>query len=178
MRNRLSWDDYFMIQALWARVRSLDESTRCGCILVDKKNRPMGQGYNGHPRKVNYDDMPQNRPEKYGPIIHSENNAILNCVGLLEEFTAYITGPPCIHCWSQLIQAGVKRVVFGPITTSKDGLYKNINTDNLHPTIQNMLKSHNIEVVKWKPKNMSLITEELKNIIHIIEPAISQKGSE
>ncbi len=115
--------------------------------------------------------MPISRPEKYGPIIHSENNALLNRTAFPDRFTAYVTGPPCIHCWAQMIQAGVKRVVFGPVTTSKDGLYKNIDTNKLHPTVEKMLKNHDIEVVKWEPRNLRLICTELAGILEIIDPS-------
>jgi len=167
--ERISWDDYFMVQALWARIRSQDESTKCGCILIDKNNKLIGQGYNGHPRKVNFDKMPKERPAKYGPIIHSENNAILNCAGNLEEATAYITGPPCTHCWAQLIQVGIKKVVYGPIVTSSKGLYADTKLDSFPQVVNDMLENQNIKVIKWQPNNINLILLELMNLINLIK---------
>lgn len=166
--DRLNWDDYFMIMSLWARVRSQDLSTKCGCILVDTKNKLIGLGYNGHARGVDFNKMPQTRPEKYSVILHSEHNAILNSTGQLEGATAYISGPPCNHCWAQLIQVGIKRVVYGPITTSKDGAYANSKLDSLPQIVQDMLENHNIKIVKWQPSSGKLILRELSSLIQLL----------
>lgn len=168
LRNRLNWDDYFMVQALWAKVRSPDTSTQCGCVIVDKRGRPVGQGYNGYPRGVDDDKMPQTRPEKYPPILHAEENAILNSIGNLEGATVYVTGPPCIHCWAHIIQKGIKRVVYGPITTSSKGLYSDARVNDLNPVVKDMLENQDIEVIRWEPNNRLLITEELETIRKLI----------
>jgi dCMP deaminase len=168
LRNRLNWDDYFMVQALWTKVRSPDTSTQCGCVLVDRHGRLVGQGYNGYPKGVDDDKMPQTRPEKYPPILHSEENAILNSIGDLEGATVYVTGPPCTHCWAHIIQKGIKRVVYGPITTSLDGLYADAKTDDVNGVVRDMLKNQNIEVVRWVPHNIELIKEELELILQLI----------
>lgn len=164
LRTRLDWDDYFMIQALWAKVRSPDSSTQHGCVLVDKCGRLIGQGYNGYPRNIDDSKMPQARPEKYPPILHSEENAILNSTGDLWNATAYVTGPPCIHCWAHIIQSGIKRVVYGPIVTSSKGLYSDIQPQ----VIQDMLENQNIEVIRWTPNNCNLIQEELELIAQLV----------
>ena len=157
-----------MLQALWARVRSQDDSTRCGCVLIDKNNKIIGQGYNGHPRNVDFNKMPKERPQKYGPIIHSENNALLNCTGFLEGATAYITGPPCVHCFAQLIQVGIKRIVYGPILTSPKGLYAETKLDSFPQVVNDMLENQNVEVVKWRPNNLNLIMSEIEKIKDIL----------
>lgn len=157
-----------MIQALWAKVRSPDESTQCGCVIVDKRGRPVGQGYNGYPRGVDDDKMPQTRPEKYPPILHSEENAILNAIGDLDGATVYVTGPPCTHCWAHIIQKGIKRVVYGPITTSSKGAYSNARVDNLNSVVRDMLENQDIEVVRWEPNNRLLITKELETIRKLV----------
>jgi dCMP deaminase len=169
LRERISFDDYFMIQVLWTKVRSPDPSTQCGCLLVDKRGRPVGQGYNGYPRGIDDSKMPQTRPEKYPPILHSEENAILNSTRDLDGATAYITGPPCTHCWAHMIQVGIKRVVYGPITTSSKGMYfKEAKEGYLTPVVQDMLENHDIEIVQWEPKNLQLILEELDRIRQLI----------
>lgn len=168
LRTRIVWDDYFMVQALWAKVRSPDPSTQCGCIVVDKRGRVVGQGYNGYPRNIDDSKMPQTRPEKYPPILHSEENAILNSTGDLEGATIYVTGPPCIHCWAHIIQKGIKRVVYGPITTSGKGLYTNAKLDGQNQVVQDMLENQNIEVVRWIPDNRELIKEEIELIRRLV----------
>lgn len=168
LRNRLVWDDYFMVQTLWSKVRSPDGSTQCGCIIVDKRGRPVGQGYNGYPRNIDDSKMPQTRPEKYPPILHSEENAISNSVGDIEGATLYVTGPPCTHCWAHIIQKGIKRVVYGPVTTSSKGAYVDAKVDGFNQVVKDMLENQNIEVVRWKPDNFTLIQEELEDILQII----------
>lgn len=168
LRTRLDWDDYFMVQALWAKVRSPDSSTQCGCIIVDKRGRLVGQGYNGYPSKIDDSKMPQTRPEKYPPILHSEENAILNSIGDLEGATLYVTGPPCIHCWAHIIQKGINRVVYGPITTSPQGSYTDAKLDDLNQVVKDMLENHDIEVVRWVSNNHELIKKELEIICKFI----------
>ncbi len=173
LRTRINWDDYFMVQALWAKVRSPDSSTQCGCVLVDKRGRPIGQGYNGYPRNIDDSKMPQTRPEKYPPILHSEENAISNSVGDLEGATVYVTGPPCIHCWAHIIQKGIKRVVYGPITTSSKGLYSDAQLDNPNQVVADMLENQDIEVVRWVPNNCELIKEELESIRRLVMASVA-----
>lgn len=172
LRNRINWDDYFMVQALWAKVRSPDGSTQCGCVIVDKLGRMVGQGYNGYPRKVDDTKMPQTRPEKYPPILHSEENAILNSTGDLEGATVYVSGPPCIHCWAHIIQKGITRVVYGPITTSSKGSYANAQLEHVNQVVEDMLENQEIEVVRWKPNNSSLVLEELDEIRKLVIVAV------
>ena len=163
LRERVCWDDYFMVEALWAKVRSPDTSTQHGCIIVNTNNQPMGQGYNGYPKGVDDSKMPQTRPEKYPPILHADENAILNSNESLEGATMYITGPPCVHCWAQIIQKGISRVAYRPIvsTSSKSPHLKDSPDNKL---IQDMLENQRIEVVKWIPKDPDLIQKELELI--------------
>ena len=177
LRDRLNWDDYFMIEALWAKVRSPDASTQHGCVLVDRRGRVIGQGYNGYPRNVYDNKMPQTRPEKYPPILHSEENAILNSTRDLEDATIYVTGQPCIHCWAHIIQSNIKRVVYGPITTSDKGLYiecgtAGIDPENFDQIIKDMLESQDIEVVRWVPNNSELIKQELVEIQQLVMASV------
>ncbi len=172
LRNRINWDDYFMVQALWAKVRSPDGSTQCGCILVDKRGRVVGQGYNAYPRNIDDSKMPQTRPEKYPPILHSEENAISNSTGDLEGATVYVTGPPCTHCWAHIIQKGIKRVVYGPITTSPKGMYSDAQLDSQNKVVADMLENQDIEVVRWVPNNCELIKEELEIVRRLVMASV------
>lgn len=157
-----------MIQALWAKVRSPDSSTQCGCVLVDERGRLVGQGYNGYPNNIDDSKMPRTRPEKYPPILHSEENAILNSTGDLEGATVYVTGPPCTHCWAHIIQKGIKRVVYGPIVTSSKGPYTDTKLDGLNQVVTDMLENQKIDVVRWVPNNLLLIKDELDKIRQLI----------
>lgn len=157
-----------MVMAFWASKRSPDESTKCGCVLVNKNKQIVGLGYNGYPRKVDESKMPKTRPEKYPPILHSEENAILNCNSNLEGATAYITGPPCIHCWSHIIQKGISRVVYGPVTTSKAGIYSDSKLDSFPDVVNDMLANQDIEVVRWLPDNKQLLELESNSVLDFV----------
>lgn len=168
LRKRLCWDDYFMVEALWAKVRSPDTSTQCGSIIVNRNKQVVGQGYNGYVKGIDDSKMPQTRPAKYPPLLHSEENSILNSNGSLEGATLYVTGPPCVHCWAHIIQKGIKRVVYGPITTSSKGSYTDAKIGELNQVVKDMLENQDIEVVKWVPKNVRLIKEELELITQLV----------
>jgi len=58
MRDRLSFDDYYMIMALWSKVRSPDESTQHGCIIVGKDGSILSWGYKKLPGKAQIFGLP------------------------------------------------------------------------------------------------------------------------
>jgi dCMP deaminase len=113
--DRISWEDYFLGLADVVSRRSIDGETKHGCLLVDQHNHIIGLGYNSHGRGLP-PSLPRFRPDKYPWMIHSEENAILNCTVLPwmipGGLTAYITGHPCFRCAYLLRQASIKRVVF------------------------------------------------------------------
>lgn len=48
------WDAYFMGMAFYVSMRSNDQQTKVGSLIVDwPSKQPIGQGYNGHIRKTN-----------------------------------------------------------------------------------------------------------------------------
>jgi dCMP deaminase len=162
--DRLSWDSYFSIMALWVSKRSPDISTKHGCVAVNKKNQIIGVGYNGFVRGTNDNLMPQERPLKYDCILHSEENCILNCNSSLENATLFITGFPCVKCWRLIIQSGIKKVIYGSIKSNhSQSIHLNDNQDN--KLINLMLDGQGIEIVEWKPDNKNLILENLKEIV-------------
>lgn len=114
MNNRPSWDDYFLHIATVVATRSPD-TTQHGCVLVDRRQRIISTGYNGPIRGSNDDAVPKTRPEKYDWLIHAEDNAVLFAERDLTGATAYITGFPCAACLRRLIQAGVRRIVYGQV---------------------------------------------------------------
>lgn len=107
-----SWDKYFLEIAKKVSTRSIDESTKHGCILV-KDKRILSTGFNGPISNIDDSKVPQTRPEKYYYFIHSEINALLFCNEDLSGATAYITGFPCSSCFIALAQKNIKRIVYG-----------------------------------------------------------------
>lgn len=145
--NVPDWDSYFMAMVFIVATKSKDQSTRCGSILVDKDNRVLSIGYNGpfrgFPDEI-ANDFP--RPEKYLYWIHSETNAIMNYTGAksdLEGATIYITGKPCARCLSNIIQSGIKRIVYHKSKSLKMFKFEPGHED----AYELMVKSSGIEVL-------------------------------
>ncbi len=116
MIDRPSWDNYFLSLTFLIAQRSFDNSTKCGCVLVDEKNCILSTGYNGPIRGSNDETVPMTRPDKYFVMEHSERNAIYIAAtnGIaLKNSKAYVTGLPCIDCLRGLLQVGVTEIIYG-----------------------------------------------------------------
>ena len=46
-KSIISWDEYFMLQAMVASFKSKDPATKVGAIFVDQNNHQVTMGYNG-----------------------------------------------------------------------------------------------------------------------------------
>jgi dCMP deaminase len=113
MDKPLSWDEYFMTLALVASLKSKDPSTQVGAVIIDDRTRKVvSSGYNGFPRYVDDDRIPQTRPEKYFYVVHAELNAILHAERELRNCTIFVTSFPCAECIKAVIQTGIKKVVY------------------------------------------------------------------
>lgn len=107
---RPSWTDYFLGLAKVVAQRSHDIHTQHGCIITDKNHRILGVGYNGFPKGLDDNKLPLTRPEKYSWMVHSERNALANCVVRPDGGTAYVTGQCCNDCIMALHQEGIDTV--------------------------------------------------------------------
>ena len=113
MQKPLGWEEYFMTLALVASLKSKDSSTQVGAVIVDNKSKKVvSSGYNGFPRNLDDDKIPQTRPEKYLYVVHAELNAILHAERELHDCTLYATVFPCSECMKAVIQTGIKTVVY------------------------------------------------------------------
>ena len=111
----MKWDDYFMTMVYLVAMRSKDESTHVGAVIVGPNKEIRSTGYNSFPMGIN-DDVPerQERPEKYFWFSHAERNAVYLAarVGIpVEGCTMYTNGIPCTDCAFAVIQAGITEVV-------------------------------------------------------------------
>lgn len=107
---RPNWTDYFLGLAKVVSQRSHDIHTQHGCVITDQNNRILGVGYNGFPRGLDDSQLPTNRPEKYPWMVHSERNALSNCVVRPDNGIAYVTGQCCNDCTIALWQEGIKTI--------------------------------------------------------------------
>lgn len=119
-KDVLSWNDYFMAIAKLSAKRSKDPNTQVGACIVSSGNRILSIGYNGSPNGFEDDSFPWAREgdpldTKYLYVVHAERNAILNYHGSrrdLEGATIYVDLFPCNECAKEIIQAGIKHVVY------------------------------------------------------------------
>lgn len=114
--SKPSWDEYFMDMTYFVAQRSIDESTKCGCVIVSDDHSVLSLGYNNPPRDCLDHMIPTTRPEKYPYMVHAEENAILNAArhGIpLKNSTFYITGMPCSRCFRGIINVGAKEAIYG-----------------------------------------------------------------
>ena len=110
----IDWDTYFFLMAHTVAMKSKDQRTHCGCVIVGPDKEIRSTGYNSFPRGID-DSRPerQERPEKYFWFAHAERNAIYNAARMgtpLKDCDLYVTGMPCSDCAIGIIQAGIKKV--------------------------------------------------------------------
>lgn len=117
--NTISWDEYFMLQAVMASYKSKDPSTKVGCVIVDEKNHQVSMGYNGFVAGIDESQLPWGKDtevplehQKYAYVVHAEANAIMHASRKLEGATVYITLFPCNECSKLLASSRIKEVVY------------------------------------------------------------------
>lgn len=152
--NRPDWDCYFMTMACVAAMRSPDPATKHGSVIVDNQHKILGIGYNCFPRGAKDDSKyPLTRPEKYAYMIHSERNALDNCSVDTNGATVYVTGMPCSSCLRDMIQTGIKKVIYGQINSA-------CVDDKDQQTSQLMLDNHNIKLIEYKGEEPDQLLED------------------
>ncbi|MCB9026509.1 MAG: dCMP deaminase family protein [Bdellovibrionaceae bacterium] len=119
VHSEISWDEYFMLQAMMASFKSKDPSTKVGTVLVDKNNHQISMGYNGFVAGIDESQLPWGKnpsapleDQKYGYVVHSEANAILHASRPLEGSRAYVTLFPCNECAKLIASKKVSEVIF------------------------------------------------------------------
>jgi len=121
----MEWINYFLGIAEQVKLKSKDESTQIGAVIVGENNEIRSTGYNSFPRGLD-DDIPerQERPIKYFYFEHAERNAIYNAarVGVpLDGTTIFLTsGLPCADCARAIINSGIKIVYCKEECTTKN----------------------------------------------------------
>jgi dCMP deaminase len=113
---------YMRMAQIWAE-NSYCERRRVGALLV-KDKMIISDGYNGTPsgfENVCEDENGLTKPY----VLHAEANAISKVArshNSSEDATLYVTASPCVECAKLIIQAGIRRVVFGEHYRLRDGL--------------------------------------------------------
>lgn len=131
LKERLSWDEYFMSAAYLVSQRSPCERLHVGCVLV-KDNRIIACGYNGFIAGAPHVGHVRDGHEQM--TIHAETNAIADCSkrGVISnECTAYVTHFCCINCTKILIASGINKIVYAEDYKNDDLVYKLCENGNV-----------------------------------------------
>lgn len=129
---------YLRMARIWAE-NSYCQRRKVGALVV-KNKMIISDGYNGTPSGFeNQCEDNNNVTKPY--VLHAEANAITKLArsnNNSDNATLYVTAAPCIECSKLIIQAGIKRVVYGDKYRLEDGI--------------NLLKKANIEVIYLNPE--------------------------
>jgi dCMP deaminase len=139
-----NWDEYYLTMAYMVAMRSKDNSTWIGAVIVGPDGEIRSTGYNGFPRGVEYLEERLQRPAKYDYTEHGERNAIYNAAraGIATKgCTMYTHGLPCVDCARGVVQSGISRVI-----TSKHGLVASYSESV--PTRLQILEEGGVEFIE------------------------------
>lgn len=130
---------YLRMARIWAE-NSYCQRRKVGALVV-KNKMIISDGYNGTPSGFeNICEDESNVTKPY--VLHAEANAITKLArssNNSEGSTLYVTAAPCIECAKLIIQAGIKRVVYGEKYRLDDGL--------------KLLRKANIEIIYLNPED-------------------------
>jgi dCMP deaminase len=144
----MNWVEYFLGIAEQVKLKSKDQSTQIGAVIVGMDNEVLSTGYNSFPRGLD-DSLTerQERPEKYFWIEHAERNAIYNAARIgvsLKNSTIYLTsGLPCMDCARGIVNSGITKVYCKQVCTTKN---KEMWVESQQKSVQ-LLKECGIEVI-------------------------------
>jgi len=136
-KQKLLDQRYMRMARIWAE-NSYCERRKVGALLV-KNKMIISDGYNGTPSGFENKCEDENNVSK-AYVLHAEANAISKIArshNSSDGATLYVTASPCIECSKLIIQAGIKRVVYGEEYRIMDGV--------------ELLKKAGIEVELLKP---------------------------
>ena len=117
MRQRASWDEYFMNIAREVSTRSTCDRKFVGAVIVRDRSI-LATGYNGSIRGLPHCDEVGHLMEDGHCVrtVHAEANAIVQAArnGVrIEGASIYVTASPCWGCFRLVANAGIQRVSFG-----------------------------------------------------------------
>ncbi|MBR6077194.1 MAG: dCMP deaminase family protein, partial [Paludibacteraceae bacterium] len=113
---------YMRMATIWAE-NSYCKRRQVGALLV-KDKMIISDGYNGTPSGFDNNCEDENN-SSFPYVLHAEANAITKVArsnNSSDGATLYVTASPCIECAKLIIQAGIKRVVYGEQYRLLDGV--------------------------------------------------------
>lgn len=117
MRQRSSWDEYFMDIARQVASRATCDRKHVGALLV-RDRTILSTGYNGSIRGLPHCDEVGHMMENGHCVatVHAEANAIIQAAknGVrIDAATMYTSASPCWSCFKLIANAGCIRIVYG-----------------------------------------------------------------
>ena len=113
---------YLRMATIWAE-NSYCVRRKVGALIV-KDKMIISDGYNGTP--AGFENVCENEDGFTKPyVLHAEANAITKIAcsnNNSSDATMYVTTSPCIECAKLIVQAGIKRVVYGEKYRLTDGI--------------------------------------------------------
>jgi len=111
----MRWVEHFRTLSHTVKLKSKDNNTQIGAIIVGKDKEIVSTGYNSFPRGIDdFKKERQEKPEKYFWFEHGERNAIYNAARIgvsTKGTTMYLScGIPCADCTRGIINAGIARI--------------------------------------------------------------------
>lgn len=116
-RSRPSWEEYAMILAKTAAIRSQDPYFQVGACALRHDKTVAALGYNGAPKGIEIDWS--NRDERRKRVIHAEINCLAHCKPQEVELLA-ITLLPCSSCLQTIAAYGIKKIIYGEVYKQDD----------------------------------------------------------
>ncbi len=133
---------YMRMARTWAE-NSYCVRRKVGALLV-KDQMIISDGYNGTPS--GFENVCEDEHNvSYPYVLHAEANAISKVArsnNSSDRATLYVTASPCLECSKLIIQAGIKRVVYGEEYRLTDGV--------------NLLRKAGIEVVRLQEEQNNM----------------------
>ncbi len=112
---------YLRMARIWAE-NSYCERRKVGALIV-KEKMIISDGFNGTPS--GFENICENEEGLTKPyVLHAEANAITKIArsgNNSDGATLYVTDAPCIECAKLIIQAGIKKVIYGRQYRLTDG---------------------------------------------------------
>ena len=155
----------FMTMVYLVAMKSKDDNTHIGAVVVGADNEVRSTGYNSFVRGLNDNvSARQERPEKYFWFEHAERNAIYNATLIgasLKNCRMYTNGVPCMDCARGVVQSGIKKVVV-------DEIWDKENSDKWADEVKRSLEMFGevgVDVKYWKGKLLDIRKFRRGNLI-------------
>ena len=135
--ERITWEKYFMIQAIMLAARSTCTRLHVGAVVV-KDGRIIASGYNGSvsgtPHCTEVGDLVVDG--HCIRAVHAEQNALMQLAKMgisADGAQVFVTDFPCVHCAKLLLQAGITKINY----------LRNYHNDDF---VTNLLQVKNISI--------------------------------